>query len=216
MRYYPVFLDLQGKSVALIGGGAVAERKALTLLACGARVTVISPALTKKLSSLAQAGAIRHRRRRWRPADLKEPFLILATTNDRKVNAEIARRAHADSRLVNVADDPVRCNVIAPSVVTRGDLIIAVSTSGKSPALARRIRRELERSFGAEYGRFLKLLGQVRDQVQARIPSIVRRRRILQRLVASDLLTLLRQGKTGLAQKRIRRVVGLKGLTLKV
>jgi len=216
MRYYPVFLDLQGKSVALIGGGAVAERKALTLLACGARVTVISPALTKKLSSLAQAGAIRHRRRRWRPADLKEPFLILATTNDRKVNAEIARRAHADSRLVNVADDPARCNVIAPSVVTRGDLIIAVSTSGKSPALARRIRRELERSFGAEYGRFLKLLGQVRDQVQARIPSIVRRRRILQRLVASDLLTLLRQGKTGLAQKRIRRVVGLKGLTLKV
>ena len=201
---------------SLVGGGAVAERKALTLLACGARVTVISPALTKKLSSLAQAGAIRHRRRRWRPADLKEPFLILATTNDRKVNAEIARRAHADSRLVNVADDPARCNVIAPSVVTRGDLIIAVSTSGKSPALARRIRRELERSFGAEYGRFLKLLGQVRDQVQARIPSIVRRRRILQRLVASDLLTLLRQGKTGLAQKRIRRVVGLKGLTLKV
>lgn len=215
MRYYPVFLDLQGKSVALIGGGAVAERKALTLLACGARVTVISPALTKKLSSLAQAGAIRHRRRRWRPADIKEPFLILATTNDRKANAEIARRAHADSRLVNVADDPARCNVIAPSVVARGDLIIAVSTSGKSPALARRIRRELERSFGAEYGRFLKLLGQVRDQVQARIPSIVRRRRILQRLVASDLLSLLRQGKTGLAQKRIRRVVGLKGLTLK-
>jgi precorrin-2 dehydrogenase/sirohydrochlorin ferrochelatase len=216
MRYYPAFLDLQEKSTAVIGGGAVAERKALTLLACGARVTVISPTLTKKLSYLAQAGAIRHRRRRWRPEDLKESFLIFATTNDRKVNAEIAHRAHADFRLVNSADDPARCNVIAPSVITRGDLIIAVSTSGKSPALARRIRQELERSFGLEYGRFLKLLGQVREQVQARIPSIVRRRRILQRLVASDLLTLLRQGKTGLAQKRIRQIVDLKGLTLKV
>ncbi|MEK6683400.1 MAG: bifunctional precorrin-2 dehydrogenase/sirohydrochlorin ferrochelatase [Nitrospirota bacterium] len=215
MRYYPAFLDLQEKSVAVIGGGAVAERKTLTLLACGARVTVISPVLTKKLSYLALAGAIRHRRRRWHPADLKESFLIIATTNDRKANAEIARQAYAASRLVNIADDPARCNVIAPSVIARGDLIIAVSTSGKSPALARRIRRELERSFGAEYGRFLKLLGQVREQVQARIPSMARRRRILQRLVASDLLTLLRQGKTGLAQKRIRRVVGLKGLTLK-
>jgi precorrin-2 dehydrogenase/sirohydrochlorin ferrochelatase len=216
MRYYPVFLDLQGRPVALIGGGGVAERKVLTLLACGAQVTVISPTLTKKLLYLAQAGAIRHRKRRWRPADLIEPFLIIATTNDRKVNAEIARRAHADSRLVNIADDPARCNVIMPSVITRGDLIIAVSTSGKCPALARRIRRELERSFGAEYGRFLKLLGQVREQVRARIPSMAGRRRILQRLVASDLLSLLRLGKMSLAQKRIRQVVGLKGLTLKV
>ncbi|MBI3812101.1 MAG: bifunctional precorrin-2 dehydrogenase/sirohydrochlorin ferrochelatase [Nitrospirae bacterium] len=215
MRYYPVFLDLQGRPAAVIGGGGVAERKVLALLACGARVTVISPALTKKLSYLARAGAIRHRKRRWRPADLIEPFLTIATTNDRKVNAEIAHRAHAASRLVNIADDPARCNVIAPAVVTRGDLIIAVSTSGRSPALARRIRRELERSFGAEYGRFLKLLGQVREQVQERIPSIARRRRILQRLVASDLLTVLRQNKTGLAQKRIRQIVGLKGLTLK-
>lgn len=216
MRYYPVFLDLREKPVAVIGGGGVAERKVLTLLACGARVTVISPVLTKKLSYLAQAGALHHRKHRWRPQDLKDAFLILATTNDRKVNAEIALRAHADSRLVNIADDPARCNVIAPSVITRGDLIIAVSTSGKSPALARRIRQELERSFGAEYGKFLKLLGQVREQVQARISSMARRRRILQRLVASDLLTLLRRGKTDLAQKRIRRVVGLKGLTLKV
>lgn len=216
MRYYPVFLDLREKPVAVIGGGNVAERKVLTLLACGARVTVVSPTLTKKLSYLAQAGAIRHRSRRGRPESLNESFLIIATTNDRKANAEIARQAHAASRLVNIADDPARCNVIAPSVITRGDLIIAVSTSGKSPALARRIRRELERSFGSEYGRFLNLLGQVREQVQARIPSMARRRRILQRLVASDLLSLLRQGKTGLAQKRIRQIVGLKGLTLKV
>jgi len=216
MRYYPVFLDLQGRPAVVIGGGRVAERKALALLACGARVSVISPTLTKKLSYLAQAGAIRHRKRRWRPTDLEEAFLIIATTNDRKVNAEVARRAQAASRLVNIADDPARCNVIAPAVISRGDLIIAVSTGGKSPALAGRIRRELERSFGAEYGRFLKLLGQVREQVRAGIPSIARRRRILQRLVASDLLTLLRRNKTGLAQKRIRQIVGLKELTLKV
>ena len=188
----------------------------LRLLSCGARVTVISPALTRKLTLLAEAGAIRHRRRRWRSADLKEPFLIIAATNDRKANAEVAHRVDSDCRLINIADDPFRCSFITPAIMTRGDLIIAISTSGQSPALAKRVRQELERSFGAEYGKFLKLLGQVREQVQSRIPSIAQRRRILQRLAASDLLTLLRQGKTGLAQKRIRRVVGLKGLTLKV
>jgi len=214
MRYYPVFLDLQGKPVLLIGGGRVAERKAMGLLACGARVTVISPTLTKKLALLAQAGALRHRRQAWRPADLKAAFLILATTNDRKVNAEIARRAHAMSRLVNIADDPARCNVIAPSVVARGDLIIAVSTGGKSPALARRLRRELERSIGSDYGKFLKILGRVREQVQARVSSIAKRRRILQGLAGSDLLTLIRQGKTIQVKKRIRQLVGLKDLTL--
>jgi len=214
MRYFPVFLDLQGRSAVVIGGGRVAERKVLTLLACGARGTVISPAMTPKLSYLAQAGAIRRHTRRWRPVDLKEAFLIMATTDDPKANAEIARRAHLDSRLVNIADDPDRCNVIMPSVITRGDLIIAVSTSGKSPALARRIRQELEGSFGAEYGRFLHLLGAIRLQVQSRVPSIARRRRVLQRLAASDLLTLLRQGKKRQVQKRIRQIVGLKNLTL--
>lgn len=216
MRYYPVFLDLQGRAVAVIGGGRVAERKVLTLLTCGAQVTVISPVLTRKLSRLAQAGALRHRARRWHPRDLKEAFLIIATTNDRRANAEIARLGDSHSRLVNIADDPSRCNVIAPSIVTRGDLIIAISTSGKSPALARRIRQELERSFGAEYGKFLRLLGQVREQLQARVPSMAQRRRIFQRLAASDLLTLLRQDKTGLAQKRIRQIVGLKDLRLKI
>jgi precorrin-2 dehydrogenase/sirohydrochlorin ferrochelatase len=193
----------------------VAERKVLTLLTCGAKVTVVSPTLTPKLSYLAKAGAIRRHARRWRPVDLKEAFLIMATTEDRKANAEIARHAHADSRLVNIADDPARCNVIMPSVITRGDLTIAVSTSGKSPSLARRIRRELEGSFGAEYGKFLRLLGAIRQQIQSQVPSMARRRRILQRLAASDLLTLLRQGKKRQVQKRIQQIVGLKNLTLK-
>jgi len=214
MKYFPAFLDLQGRAAVVIGGGRVAERKVLTLLACGARVTVVSPALTPKLSYLVQAGAIRRYARRWRPADLKEAFLIMATTEDRKANAEIARQAHENSRLVNIADDPARCNVITPSVMTRGDLMIAVSTGGKSPALARRIRLELEKSFGAEYGKFLSILSSVREEVKSRVPSITRRRRILQRLAASDLLTLLRQGKKKQAKKRIRQIVGLRNLTL--
>lgn len=216
MRYYPVFLDLQGKPVVVVGGGKVAERKALTLLICGARITVVSPALTKKLFHLVQAGAIRHRNRRWRPSDLQEAFLVIAATNDRKNNAKIAGRVDTRFRLINTVDDPARCNVIAPSVIARGDLIIAVSTSGRSPALARRIRQELERSFGNEYAGFLKILREVREQVQSRVPSIVRRRRILQGLAASDLLTLLRQGKTDRAKRRIQEIVGLKGLRLTV
>lgn len=216
MRYYPAFLDLQGRSVMVIGGGRVAERKVIPLLACGARVTVVSPALTPRLSNLVQAGAIRRRARRFRPADLKEAFFIVAATKDRKVNAEVARRAHSDSRLVNVVDDPVRCNVIIPSVITRGDLIVAVSTSGKSPAFARKIRRELEGSFGSEYGKFIRLLGTIRKQVQSRDLSMARRRRILQQLAMSDLFTLLRQGKKEQMKKRIRKIVGLKDLALKV
>ncbi|HUK57493.1 MAG TPA: bifunctional precorrin-2 dehydrogenase/sirohydrochlorin ferrochelatase [Nitrospiria bacterium] len=215
MRYFPALLDLRNKPVVVIGGGRVAERKVLTLLACGAQVTVISPTLTRKLAYLALAGAIRRRARRWRPADLREAFLIMATTNDRKTNAEIARRVDPDARLINTADDPSRCNVISPAVMTRGDLIIAVSTNGKSPALARRIRMELEQSFGAEYGKFLRLLGSIRQQVQSQVPLMARRRQILQRLTASDLLPLIRQGKKRQIQKRIRKIVGLKDLILK-
>jgi len=216
MRYFPAFLDLQGRSVVVIGGGRVAERKVLTLLACGARVTVISPRMTPKLTYLARAGGIRHYSRSWRPADFKEAILIMATTDDRKANAEIARRAHSNFRLVNIADDPARCNVIMPSVIKRGDLIIAVSTSGKSPSLARRIRRELDGSFGAEYGKFLRLLGAVRQQVQSRVPSMARRRRILQRLAGSDLLALMRKGNQKQLRRRVREIVGLKDLTLKI
>jgi precorrin-2 dehydrogenase len=214
MRYFPVFLDLHEKPAVVIGGGAVAERKVLALLACGARITVVSPSLTKKLSYLVQAGALRHRKRRWRDADLREAFVVLATTNDPASNAEAARRVRSRAGLINVADDPLRCNFILPSVLTRGDLTIAVSTSGQSPAVARRIRQELERSLGNVYGRYLRTMGEVRGQVQDRVPSIRRRRSIMKGLAASDLLALLQGGKTRQARKRIRRIVGLKGLRL--
>lgn len=214
MRYYPVFLDLQGRPVTVIGGGRVAERKVGPLLICGAAVTVISPSLTRKLRLLVRAGAIRHRARSWRRGDLAGALLILATTHSRMANARIAQSLDPNSRLINIADDPSRCNVIAPSIVTRGDLTIAISTSGKSPALARRIRRELEQSFGSEYGRFLKILGQVRTQLKARVPSMAKRRRILERLTGSDLLSLLRRGKQDEAMRSVRKLVGLKGLKL--
>jgi len=214
MRYFPVFLDLHEKPAVVIGGGAVAERKVLPLLSCGARITVISPSLTRKLSYLVRAGALRHRKRRWRSADLRGAFVVLATTNDPVSNAEVARRVNSRAHLINVADDPLRCNFILPSVVTRGDLIIAVSTSGKSPAVARRIRQELERTLGNAYGRYLRMMGEVRVQVQERVSSIRRRRSIMNRLAASDLLELLQSGQTVQARKRILRIVGLKGLHL--
>jgi len=215
MRYYPVLLNLNEKPVIVLGGGPVAERKVLPLLACGARVTVISPSLTKKLSYLAQAGAIRYRKKRWGPADVRGAFMILATTNDPKGNADAARRIDSELHLINVADDPSLCNFIMPSVITRGNLIIAVSTSGKSPALARRIRQELEKSFGTAYGQFVRLLGDIRDQVRKQVPSIRRQRNIMNRLAASDVLSLLRAGHQAQASRRIRRIVGLKELELR-
>ena len=216
MKYYPAFLDLHGRFAVVVGGGRVAERKVLTLLACGAQVSVISPKLTRRLSLLNKAGAFQHKKRRWRVKDLTKALLTIAATDDRKVNGEIARRIDSNVRLINVVDDPSRCNIIAPSIVKRGDLILAISTGGKSPALARRVREDLEKFLGKEYGNFLQLLGQVRKQVQERVPSVTRRRSILRKLVASDLLSLLRQGKKAVAMRRVRQLVGLKGLHLSV
>ncbi|HEY4485294.1 MAG TPA: bifunctional precorrin-2 dehydrogenase/sirohydrochlorin ferrochelatase, partial [Nitrospiria bacterium] len=118
MKYYPAFLDLRGKPVVVIGGGRVAERKVRTLISCGARVTVVSPVLTKPLARFGRNGEIRIRKRGWRPADLKNTMLILAATNYRKTNSEIARLADFRTRLVNAVDDPDRCSFIAPAILT--------------------------------------------------------------------------------------------------
>ncbi|HEY4484951.1 MAG TPA: bifunctional precorrin-2 dehydrogenase/sirohydrochlorin ferrochelatase, partial [Nitrospiria bacterium] len=171
---------------------------------------------TKNLDRFGKNGAIRHRKRLWRPADLKNAMLILAATNDRTANSEIARLADFRTRLVNAVDDPDRCSFIAPAILTRGDLIVAISTSGQSPALAKKLRGELKRTIGPEYGKYLKLLARIRNQVQARVPSIEKRRRILNRLAESDLLTWVRRGGKLQIRKRIERIRGMKGIGIKI
>ena len=192
MKYYPVFLRLAGRRCVVIGGGTIATRKVESLLIAGACVAVISPSLTGDLAARAARGEIEHVARAYRPGDLAGAMLAYAATDDETVHAAVACEAEAAGVLLNVVDRPPLCTFIAPSILRRGDLTVAVSTSGGSPALARRVREDLERSLGPEYERALDVLGRLRRHLQTRAVSSAERQRILTGLVGSDLLDRLR------------------------
>ena len=142
--YYPVFLDLNARSCVVIGGGPIAEGKIQMLLECGANITMISPTVTAQIKDLAKTGAIQLEEREYREGDLSQAYLVIAATDDNNVNQTIAREAEQHNLLLNVADVTHLCNFIAPAVVRRGDVTVAISTSGTSPALARKLREEIE------------------------------------------------------------------------
>jgi precorrin-2 dehydrogenase/sirohydrochlorin ferrochelatase len=150
---HPVFLDLAGEPVVVVGAGAVAERKIAALLESGARVTVIAPKATPRLLALAEGGEVRLLARPYGPGDLAGCRLAYVATDDPEVSRAVRAEATALGVWLNVADQPELCGFIAPAVVRRGDLTLAVSTGGASPALARWIRERLEADFGPEYGR---------------------------------------------------------------
>lgn len=194
MAYYPLFLDLHNQKVIVVGGGEVAERKIHNLLTYGCRIYVTSPHLTPLLGQLVDAKKI-HRI----PYDslgdrMDDAFMVIAATDDPNVNSRVASQAKERGLLVNVVDQPRDCNFIVPSVVRRGDFQIAISTAGKSPALARKIREKMETMFGPEYGSLTALLGLVRTALlsQGRSPS--ENKVIFQELVNSDLLELVKRG----------------------
>jgi len=194
MPYYPVFLDLKGKRCVVAGGGRVAERKVLSLLDAGARVAVISPALTKKLSSYKGKGLIRHIPRNYRKGDLKGAFIAISATDSEEINGKVAREAGELNIPVNVVDKPALCSFIVPSVLRRGPLLIAVSTSGVSPALSRSIRLELERLYGKEFERYLKGLSTIREKAIKELPAR-HRRNLFKRLGSGDIILAVREGK---------------------
>ncbi|MDP3049635.1 MAG: bifunctional precorrin-2 dehydrogenase/sirohydrochlorin ferrochelatase [Thermodesulfovibrionales bacterium] len=157
--YYPILLNLKGKKCVVAGGGKVAERKALSLLRSGAEVTVISPECTERLKKENLKGRIKYISRRYKKGDLKNAFLVIAATDSGETNKRISEDA---PYLVNIVDMPLLCNFIAPSVVRRGPLTIAVSTSGISPSLARTIRKELEGLYGREFVKHLNYIKKMR------------------------------------------------------
>lgn len=193
MKYYPVFLRIAGRRCVVIGGGPVAERKVETLLAAGARVVVVAPELTAGLAALARHAEIDHLARPYERGDLASAALAYAATDDEALHAQLARDAEAAGVPLNVADRPEWCTFVLPSVMVRGDLTVAVSTAGGSPALARRVREDIERKLGPEYERALDLLARLRRHLQTQALSSRERQRILTGLVASDLLQRLRR-----------------------
>jgi len=170
--YYPVFLDLKGKKCVVVGGGSVAERKVGTLLEYQASVTVISPKLNQGLEQLAERNAIQPIRRQYRSSDLKDAFLIIAATDSAAVNAAVAGQGTQQRALVNVVDAPKDSSFIVPSVVRRGDITIAIGTAGKSPALARKIRTNLEAVIPQEYASVAAIVSEVRQELARRRISV--------------------------------------------
>jgi len=165
MKYYPVNLDIRNRKCLVVGGGAVGTRKVMTLLDCGAKVIVVSNEVTQQVFELADNGSIVLKNRPFQISDLHKMFLVIGATDNPELNRQIHSEAERLGMLCNIADRPEVCNFILPAIVNRGDLIIAISTSGKSPAFAKKIRKDLEKEFGTEYEKFLKLMGRIRNKL---------------------------------------------------
>ena len=195
MRYYPIHLDIQNRNCLVVGGGSVGTRKVATLLACGANVTVISPQATAQLQKHAQVGSITLINRRYRAADLDDIFLVIGATDDETLNRQISNDAENRNILCNIADRPEVCNFILPSIVHRGDLIITISTSGKSPALAKKLRKTLENRFGDEYTHFLTLMGIIRKKLLSQSHQPEAHKHLFNELIDSGLIEMIRDGR---------------------
>lgn len=194
VRYYPVFLDIQKRPCLVIGGGLVAERKAQSLLSAGALVTVVSPRVTKNIGQLAKAGRLTLLKKEFSAGDLKGFFLVIAATDSKDVNEAAWSEAQMQGTIINVVDDPAHCSFIMPSVVDRGSLLVAISTSGKSPYLSRTLREELEGIIGTEYETFVEVLGAVRKKLLKTSLSHDKKESIIKDLVKSPLPGLIRAG----------------------
>jgi precorrin-2 dehydrogenase/sirohydrochlorin ferrochelatase len=208
MKYYPVHLDIKNRHCLVVGGGAVGTRKVNTLLECGARVRVVSPEPTRQLTKLASEGAITLARRAYRSADLDGAFLVIGATDDESLNQQISNDAALTNTLCNIADRPEVCNFILPSIVQRGDLVITISTSGKSPALAKKLRKTLEYQFGKEYGVFLKLMGAARKKLLSQAHQPEAHKHLFEQLIAADLIGMIQKGKTAEIDALLLEILG--------
>jgi len=205
MRYYPIYLDLKGRDVLVVGGGPIAEGKALQLVQAGARVTVVSPELTEALRAAADRGEIRRRGGSFIEEDLNGVFLVISATDDRKVNEKVANAARERGLLCNVVDQPDLCDFITPALVSRGELQISVSTGGGSPTLTQRVKREVAAVIGEEYGVLLELAAEMRAEAKDRIADFERRKDALRAFVESGALDLIRAGRRDEARVLARR-----------
>ena len=200
ISYYPVFLDLNGRRCVVIGGGNVALRKVKPLLDSGALVEVISPRLCSGLKQLENDKKINVIGRKFQPGDLTGAFIAIAATANLQTNAAVAAEGLEKSVMVNVVDDPARCDFILPSYCRRGGIILAVSTSGMSPALARKIMSRLEKEFGPEYGTLATITQKVRARLK-REKIKINSSRWQQALDIDRLTDLIRSGHTNEAEK---------------
>jgi precorrin-2 dehydrogenase/sirohydrochlorin ferrochelatase len=213
MRYYPIFLKLRGRRCVVAGGGKVAEWKVLTLLRAGAEVRVISPEVTPRLAALAKKRRISLTPRAYRKGDLDAraqglaPRLVFAATNDAETQRAVREEAKAVGALVNVVDDRDHSTFLVPASFAQGDLQVAISTSGASPALARRLRQQLQTTLGRDYETYLRLLREARKQILKSVPTQAQRARAFRRLADALVTDWFDAAKPHRARKGIGRLL---------
>ncbi len=208
MKYFPIQLDIRGRRCLVVGGGGVGTRKAKSLIACGGRVTVVSPTVTGELRDLAVADSLTLLQREYDRADLQGVFLVMGATDDEMLNRRIRTDAERLKILCNIADRPEQCDFILPAVVQRGDLVVTVSTSGRSPALAKKLRQDLQAQFGDEYTVFLDLMGAIRKRLLAEAHAPEEHKPIFERLVRSDILAWIRDGRRSEIDRLLAEILG--------
>jgi len=170
MEMFPIFLKLEGRACLVVGAGTIAAPKIASLLRAGGVVTVVAPRANAAIAAQAEAGEVAWRRREFAPGDLDGMFLVIAATDLQPVNHVVAKEARARGILLNSVDDPPDCDFFYPSVVRRGDLQIAISTAGKSPTLAQRLREEIDSLLPEDTGAWLDRLGEMRLRMLAAFP----------------------------------------------
>ncbi|HEV2962939.1 MAG TPA: bifunctional precorrin-2 dehydrogenase/sirohydrochlorin ferrochelatase [Candidatus Angelobacter sp.] len=179
MILFPIFLKLEGKKVLIVGGGQIAEEKLFGVLRSATDVTVIAPQLSEKIQGWAKQGLLHHEAGEYRPGMVREYFLVIAATDSQAVNHAVYQEANEAGILCNAVDDPEYCDFYAPAVVSRGEFQIAISTGGNSPALAQKVRKELEQQYGPEYESWTGWLGRVRAGLLNVLPRSERRKELL-------------------------------------
>ena len=205
--FYPAFINLENRSVLVVGGGAVAERKVETLLETGARVTVVSPDITQHLQEYERSNRISVRHRSFIPSDVEAVSLVISATDDPATQSEVASIATLKNILVNTVDKPELCSFIVPAILRRGDITIAISTSGKSPSLAAELRTRVERVLTDDVARTATVLGAVRQEVHERIADSDDRKRVFDSIIGSGIIDWIATYDDAAALERVRQMI---------
>lgn len=205
--YYPVYLNLAGRTCLIVGGGAVAGRKAASLLECGAKVKLVAPEVCEAVAEMERDGKLERIADVFHPEHMDGAAIAIGSTDNGEVNRLVFEEASKRNIPVNIVDQPQLCSFIVPSVVRRGDLVIAVSTSGKSPATAKRAREMLEGLFGNEWAVYLEMMGQARERLLSSVADIAERERKFNRLADSAMLEKIKTGDLASARAVMEDIV---------
>ncbi|MDH4274834.1 MAG: SAM-dependent methyltransferase, partial [Gammaproteobacteria bacterium] len=207
MDFLPVFFNIKGQPCLVVGGGAVAARKIRLLLDAGARVHVVAPTLAESVAKLVRAGAITHRAGVFDPSDFADHVMVFAATDDEAINAQVSREAKARRLPINVVDAPALCSFVMPSIIDRSPVVVAVSSGGASPVLARLLRARLETLIPASYGRLAGLVREFRKTVQQKFSTTNERRRFWERVLQGPIAEMMFSGQEKAARAALEQTI---------